>query len=938
MSDTAWRILIVDEQPEQRAHWRRLLLEGSEREYQFTEVESAQAACKLFTAVNPQFTCIIAPDDTASSDGPLLLNRELTRAPVVVVTTSRSHRHAKDLLARGAADYVGAHWLGPEALTRAVERAVETWDLEAALTHARQRECRSSSGPGLVDACNERGPASLSRALEEREKLLGLALEATETGLWTWNLATGHVMWSPECYRIHGLTPDEFVGSAAGFFELVHPEDRARVETTVHSAIRDRHLYECVFRILRPDASVLWVENRGRASYDTEGQATRMLGTIRDVTQRRRTEEAAGRAEALVQAVIDGTEALVFAKDLEGRYFLYNRQWLEFAGMTAEEACGITDDRVFGAAAAQLRENDRRVIESAAPLRTEERATLRGRECVYLSHKFPLRDPNGNTYGVCGISVDITELEKLQQSLSDSKRELQTLADNSPDLLTRFDKQLRHVFVNAAAEKLTGLPSAAFLNKTNRELGMPPELCKLWEAGLQRVFQTAEPESLKFVFDSGNGLKHFESRLVPELGLLGEVTHVLGLTRDVTDRHRYEEALLLADRRKDQFLATLAHELRNPLAPLRSGLDILRAENRYPDSGQKTLQIMDRQLNHLVRLVDDLLDVSRIASGKVVLRPELVSMQWVVNAALEATQPCLDAARHHVHLDLPGDAVWVRGDPTRLAQVATNLLTNAAKYTPDGGRIRVSLSAGADTARLIVQDSGIGIPERMLAHVFELFAQVNREQKRKQDGLGIGLALVKSLVAMHGGSIAVHSAGEGLGSTFTLELPRALERQGPQEQPARLEPEATSFPPRRVLVVDDNEDAAELLGSALELKGQDVRTAHDGRSALLTARQFRPDIIFLDIGLPDMDGCEVAKQLRAQPEFREALLIALTGWGSDEDKRRTASAGFDLHLTKPVEAHSVARVLSHPTESGPSTSAPEVSREREQPPSYGQEA
>jgi PAS domain S-box-containing protein len=390
-----------------------------------------------------------------------------------------------------------------------------------------------------------------------------------------------------------------------------------------------------------------------------------------------------------------------------------------------------------------------------------------------------------------------------------------------------------------------------------------------------------------------------------------------GVVRDITDRKRTEqalrdseEALKYADRRKDEFLATLAHELRNPLAPIRTGLHILRL-SRDAAVAANTQEMMDRQLSHMVRLIDDLLDVSRITSDKVTLRKERVSLQAVVDMAVEASRPVIEASGHALTLTLPGEPVWLAADPTRLAQVTGNLLTNAAKYTPERGRIELAATLERGEVIVRVTDTGLGIPPGMLAKVFEMFAQVNRTLDRSQGGLGIGLALVKRLVELHGGTITAESPGLGQGSTFTIRLPLAS-ADAVQGEPATSAVGSPRGPitGRRVLVVDDSVDGAESLAMMLQMIGHQTRTAHSGPEALDAARPFKPEVVFLDIGLPGMNGYEVAKQMRAEPSLSETVLVALTGWGSEYDKRQSIQAGFDFHLTKPVQAAAIESILA----------------------------
>ena len=376
-------------------------------------------------------------------------------------------------------------------------------------------------------------------------------------------------------------------------------------------------------------------------------------------------------------------------------------------------------------------------------------------------------------------------------------------------------------------------------------------------------------------------------------------------------------ALREADQRKDEFLALLGHELRNPLAPIRNALGILRLPGADPAVAGRARETMERQVEHLVRLVDDLLDVSRIMRGQVELRRERIDLATVVARAVETSQPAITAEGHALEINLAPEPLWVNGDLVRLAQVVSNLLNNAAKYTDRGGRIRVSLARDGHEGVLRVQDTGIGIPAELLPRLFDMFFQVERRTRQSQGGLGIGLSLVRGLVELHGGSVEALSAGPGRGSEFVIRLPLlglGSEVQSPTSSgagpaPGDLEPGRLG-PRRKVLVVDDNVDAADTLAMLLELNGQEVRVAYDGRSALAQAEADPPRVAFLDLGMPHMDGYELARAFRAHPALRDVKLIALTGWGQPEDRQRTREAGFDYHLVKPVETTALDRLLA----------------------------
>jgi signal transduction histidine kinase len=382
------------------------------------------------------------------------------------------------------------------------------------------------------------------------------------------------------------------------------------------------------------------------------------------------------------------------------------------------------------------------------------------------------------------------------------------------------------------------------------------------------------------------------------------------LAAEVAERRAAERALREADRRKDAFFATLAHELRNPLAPLSFATEILSRTSDTPEEQarrERALRVIERQVAHMVRLIDDLLDLSRITHGKLDLRRERVSLAAVIESALETAGPLLHGRGQSFELVVPKTPVLLHVDAMRLAQILSNLLSNAAKFTEPGGRIRLEAVRDGEDVVVSVVDSGIGIPAAHLAHVFTMFGQGHRAQKAVFGGLGIGLALAKSLAELHGGTMTAASEGEGKGSVFTLRIKCVV--QAPAHPLAAQAPSNASPSPRRILVVDDNVEAALTLAELLALEGHETHVAHDGPSAVDAARRLRPDVAILDIGLPGFDGLEVARRLRAEPELGELLLVALSGWVQPDDQARSREAGFDHHLAKPIRLKSLELVL-----------------------------
>ena len=466
----------------------------------------------------------------------------------------------------------------------------------------------------------------------------------------------------------------------------------------------------------------------------------------------------------------------------------------------------------------------------------------------------------------------------------------------------------RWLEVNPVFERQTGLKDA--VGRTAREL--VPDLDESWFRIYGKVALTGE--AVRFENHApamGRWFDVFAFRVGRP-----EERRVALLFKDITANKQAEEVLRAADRRKDEFIATLAHELRNPLAPLSNGLDVLRMGRTDAEAVQQVSEIMERQVSHLTRLVDDLLEVSRITRGRIELRKAPIDLATVIRSAVENSRPAIDAGGHELAVSLPPGPVILEADAVRLAQIFGNLLNNAAKYTDPGGRIWLDARLDPDEVTVSVRDTGIGLPPDQLSTIFEMFSQIDRSETRARGGLGIGLSLVRSLVALHGGSIEARSAGLGAGSEFIVRLPRAAATG--DGDPAHAEPSRpVSGAGHRILIADDNRDAADSLAALLELMGAQVRVAYDGQAALAAFEEYEPAAMLLDIGMPGMDGYEVARCVRAHPAGRDVILVALTGWGQEKDRLRTQMAGFDRHLLKPVTIdtlHGMLGSLRHDSE------------------------
>ncbi len=503
---------------------------------------------------------------------------------------------------------------------------------------------------------------------------------------------------------------------------------------------------------------------------------------------------------------------------------------------------------------------------------------------------------------------DITQRRRTEHALRESEERFRGVANATPAILWRADARGETSWVSDRWKDVTGQPTDS--TPAERSQYIHPDdrsaAALAWEAALAdgRNYEL----EMRLRCRDGN-YRWFLARATPRRDADGCITDWYGSTTDIHDQKQAQSVLRELDRRKDEFLATLAHELRNPLAPLRNCLHVLQLANEGQVDARQLHEVMARQVTQLVRLVDDLMEVSRITRGKIVLHMDTMRLADIVDNAVETSRPLLDAAGHKLQLELPAHDVRLRADPVRLAQILTNLLNNAAKYTPPGGHIVLSARTEPGSVVIAVRDDGLGIAPDQLRTIFDLFAQSDHSIKLAQGGLGIGLTLVRSLVELHGGEVIARSAGLGRGSEFEVRLPWSPTSSEPAVTPQP--PRARSSPrPLRLLVVDDNAEHTDSLAMYLRMLGHAVRTASDAASALVWRGTFDPDAVLLDIGMPGVDGYEVCRRLRAMPGGAHLAIIALSGWGQDEDRQRSQAAGFDAHLVKPADPATLVALLA----------------------------
>ncbi len=540
-------------------------------------------------------------------------------------------------------------------------------------------------------------------------------------------------------------------------------------------------------------------------------------------------------------------------------------------------------------------------VRAGAPLHAEFRIrTPSGRRKWVEARSLPEPWRRGPGRRWDGFLVDVTEQRRSAEALDADRALFRRMAEESPDLVFLFGRDRRVLYANRALGAI-GPPPAEALGKTAEQLGLPAASAATWE----RAFERALAGDLARCELSGVRMeRRYEVLLVPERGADGQVECVLAIGRDITERALAERELREANRRKGEFLALLSHELRNPLAPIRNALYILSRVEPGSEPSRRALAVMERQIGQLARLVDDLLDMSRIERNRIELLRQRLELNDLVLRTAEDHRSTFETAGVALSVHTAGEALLVEGDPTRLAQVVANLLHNAAKFTAPGGETRVEVSrAPRGFARLLVRDTGIGMDRQTISRLFQPFAQDEAARVRSRGGLGLGLALVRGLVASHGGQVEARSAGVGRGSEFEVRLPLREDADEDRRAPARARRR------RRVLIIEDNVDAASTLREVLEIEGHDVEVAHGGAEGVARARDRHPEIVLCDLGLPGMDGYEVARAIRGHPELRDVHLVAVSGYALPEDVRCAREAGFEQHLSKPPSLEQLAQAL-----------------------------
>jgi PAS domain S-box-containing protein len=778
---------------------------------------------------------------------------------------------------------------------------------------------------------------------KEAEERYALCLEASgNIGTWAYEPDTGATFVDEQFARLFQV--DAALARAGTdlerFTDMIHPDDRPRVVSAIEHAIVSDTPYDIEYRIPQLSRPEVWVNARGKVFQDVSTGRRRFAGVAVDITERKNAELARQESEriasqALVReldnrrrldVLLDSAPVGIVYVDRDGGLLRANATNRDIWGdhPAPSEAEGYGEWKGWWPPGAD---------KAGQPIRSDEWPIFRvlrgedvdggiaeiepfgapGTRRTIMIRTAAIRNEHDEIVGAVAANMDISAQVEAERAMKDSEARFRTIANVIPQMVWSAPAEGGNDYLNTRWHEFTGVPEDELCGQGWRRIIHPddlPVLLAAWDRS--RATGSALEVEHRVIHRSGQ-YRWMLNRALPVTGEGGRIVRWMGTLTDIHDKKRGEEELKAAARRKDEFLAMLAHELRNPLAPISSAAQLLGHVAADERRVRQSSEIIIRQVRHLTGLVDDLLDVSRVTRGLVELESERVDLKAVVANAVEQARPLVEARRHRFDQAVDAAPAWVDGDRIRLVQVVANLLNNAAKYTPQGGAIALSLDVLGERATISVRDNGIGIGPDLLPQVFDLFTQAERTPDRAQGGLGLGLALVKSLVGLHGGSVEARSEGPGLGSTFSVSLPLAQAAR-PLSAAGGDAALADAQRVHRILVVDDNADAAQSLAEILRALGHQVEVAHEPRRALALAAHSWPEVFILDIGLPDIDGYALARRLRAMadetPGERAALYLALTGYGQAHDKVLSKAAGFDRHFVKPVDLESLLAALS----------------------------
>ncbi|WP_437281316.1 PAS domain S-box protein [Sorangium sp. So ce375] len=776
--------------------------------------------------------------------------------------------------------------------------------------------CVCEPSPVPYSASPEDGRGDRGQAAGELRLKAALLDHLGEAALaWELGAASAIVYFGPGAEQLYGFPAREALGRSS--HDLLRTALPAPLEQIEAALTRDG-LWEGELRRTTRDGREIVVESRLRLVEGAERRRL-VLETGRESTAKRRAEEALRDSEVCFRTMADHAPVMSWMTGADGGCTYASRGWLDFSGQTESAALGSGWlEAVHPEDRSAAEEAFRRAHERHEAYRMDFR--VRRRDGVYrwcIDSAAPRLAPGGEFLGYVGSIIDITERKEAELQLQEREEGLRRAIMETPFPIMIHAEDGHVVCVNRAWTDISGYTHEQIPSVTawfDRAYGATGAAVRARVASLFDLNGVSDENELTIITASGARRTWVFSAAPLGKDAAGRRL-LVSVAHDVTERKQAEATLREADQRKDAFLAMLAHELRNPLGPIRNAVEILRSPGAEQPSLLRACGVIERQVAHMARLVDDLLDVSRVARGRIQLRKERCDLPRLLRQTAEDYRSTLEASGLELRLDVPDEPLWVSGDPTRLSQAVSNVLHNANKFTDAGGRVTVALSTSDGSAAIRVRDTGVGMDPATLACMFEAFSQAERSLDRNRGGLGLGLALVKGLVELHGGTASAESAGLGHGTEIVLRLPLA---RGPEASPERTAPPSgldAGSPgvsrSLRVLIIEDNEDAAEMLQALLAMNGHQVEVALSGAAGVEAARSFRPDVLLCDIGLPGgMDGCGVARTLKESADVAPSLMIALTGYGQERDQRRIREAGFDMHFVKPIDPGSLQSLLA----------------------------
>jgi len=763
-------------------------------------------------------------------------------------------------------------------------------------------------------------PKQDAEALHEQREWLRVTLSSIGDAVITTDTKGSITYLNPVAVSLTGWTQEEAAGIPLELvFKIINEETRQTVENPATRALREGLVVGLANHtlLIAKDGTERAIDDSAAPIRNANGEVAGVVLVFRDVTDRREVERALRESEERFRLLVEGAEDYaIFMLDPKGNITSWNPGAERIKGYSAEEIIGQHFSCFYPPEKVEAGYPDQELEVAAAKGRFEDEGwRLRKDGSRFWANVIitALRDERGKLKGFSKITRDRTEDLRKESQIHDSEVRFRRLFETAKDGILILDSSDGKITdANPYITELLGYSTDELIGK------------ELWQIGL---FQDIEASQAAFQLLQDEGyIRYHDLPLETKSGRKAEVEFISNVynvdhhaviqcnIRDITERRQLEraeaqaEALADLHRRKDEFLAMLSHELRNPLAAITNAVQILDLQKDEHPLQEKAKTIIRRQAANLVVLVNDLLEVSRILGGRIQLHQEDLDARGIVQQALETARPLIDQNKHELTVSLPTEPTWLHADALRLEEVIVNLLNNAVKYTPEGGHIWLSLQQEGDRIVLRIRDTGVGIVPDSLPHMFELFTQAPRSLDRSQGGLGVGLAVVRKLVEMHGGTVEAQSAGPGKGSEFIVRLPVLSPPTGRSQIPSKKGDEQSGSG-WRVLVVDDNVDSADSIAMLLQVSGHEVRVVYSGQDALDMAGKYQPDIVLLDIGLPVMDGYEVARRLRKHPELKALKLIAVTGYGQESDRLQSQEAGFDYHLVKPVDAQKLQEVM-----------------------------